>query len=275
MSAIVMRDGLGARTRLGSAPQPGRRRAPRGLAARRTAAVSIPPSAGRCPRTSSEEAGLDERDLDPEVPDLALQRLGEPLERELRARVHPVERRRDPAGHGRDVDDRAVAALAHLREHRLDHPQRAEEVRLEQPLPLVDGQPLDRPDHPEARVVDQRVDATGRGHRLARPTRPSRRRARARCATSRSSSDLRPARGRDDLVPALRQLDRRTPTEPARTSRDQHSHDCIAPLTRSLRHYPSFVGRASGSGAPRPLRARARRRRRSSGRRPRRRCPCA
>ena len=57
----------------------------------------------------------------------------------------------DPPGDGRDVHDRPAAALAHLRQHGLDHAQRAEEVRLEEALAFVDRQVLDRADDPEAR----------------------------------------------------------------------------------------------------------------------------
>ena len=229
----------------------------------------------------SKKPGSTSATLIPKWLDLELQRLGQALERELRARVHPVERRGDPAGHGRDVHDRAArparASAGSTAWIMRSAPKKfVSNIRL----PSSIGQPLDRADHAEAGVVDQRVDAPGGGNRGARPTRRSRRRARARCATSRSSSTS----GRravaitswPRLVSSTAAPDPNPLEHPVISTRMAPPPSRLVGLAPEayLRSLGSLARRRTASGGPRRLRARARRMRRSSGRRRRRRRPC-
>src|SRR5207249_4054154 len=60
-----------------------------------------------------DAAGLDDVRAHAEMAQLIVERLAERLEGVLRRRVQTVERRTDAAGEGGDVDDNAVAAIAH------------------------------------------------------------------------------------------------------------------------------------------------------------------
>ena len=126
---------------------------------------SRPKTASLAPNVGLEHARLDQHDANPEVTDLVVQRLAEPFDAELRGRVEAVERRRDPPGERRHVHDRARLALAHLRQHRLDHADHAEHVGLEHAANLGEWHRLDRADHAEAGVVDEHVDLTRGGNR--------------------------------------------------------------------------------------------------------------
>ena len=107
-----------------------------------------------------EEAGLDARDLHAEVLHLGGDRVAERAERVLGGRV----RRREghavhAAGDRRHVDDRALAPLAHRRQHRPGTPERTQEVRGDDRLPGLVGALLDRgAGAAEAGVVDEHVD---------------------------------------------------------------------------------------------------------------------
>ena len=114
-----------------------------------------------------DQAGLDERDADPEGLHLLRQGLARRLEGVLDGGVVAVARGHEPAGDRAHVDDRAAPARAHAREHRTDHPDRAEVVRLEERLRPLDGDFLDRAAAADPGVVDQDVHAAGGPEHLA------------------------------------------------------------------------------------------------------------
>src|SRR5262249_21122172 len=95
----------------------------------------------------------------------ALHLLGEGLahglQRVLHGRVVAVTGDGQAAGDRGDVDDRPAPAAAHAGEHRLDHPDDAEVVRLEQALGPIDRDVLDAAAAADAGVVDQHVDPAG------------------------------------------------------------------------------------------------------------------
>jgi hypothetical protein len=63
-----------------------------------------------------------------------------------------------------DEDQPAGPALAHRRQHRLGHTQRAEGVELEQLLHLGQRHPLQRRSDGGAGVADQHIDLPGGFH---------------------------------------------------------------------------------------------------------------
>jgi hypothetical protein len=66
-----------------------------------------------------------------------------------------------------DVDDAAVAALAHARQHRPGQAGHADQHDLDQEIPLVDRELFQRRDMLQAGVVDQHVHRAGdRGQRM-------------------------------------------------------------------------------------------------------------
>jgi hypothetical protein len=98
-----------------------------------------------------------------------VQRLRGRLERELRRAVRAEAGHGDHAAHRADLDDRAGAALAHVRERRPGQRDRAEVHRLHHVAEVVGLDLLDRADGAVAGVVDEHVEAAEaverRGHR--------------------------------------------------------------------------------------------------------------
>ncbi len=117
----------------------------------------------RCIRSAAElgaeRAGLDDQHADAERCDLGRQRLGHPLERELRRAVGAESGRRDLAAHRAHLHDRAAALRAHMRQHRLRQGDGAEEHRVHERAQLAGVDLLDRADRAVAGVVDEHVDA--------------------------------------------------------------------------------------------------------------------
>jgi hypothetical protein len=64
----------------------------------------------------------------------------------------------DLAADGGDVDDAAVAPLAHRRQHGERHVKRPPEMRLHGRFVIFERHHLHRPDLNDARVVDQHVN---------------------------------------------------------------------------------------------------------------------
>ena len=115
-------------------------------------------------------AGLDRVDADPGALELDRERVGDPVERGLRRAVHPdgrcdslraVRRAGGRArGGARQVDDPALTALAHLRDHGLREIDRRVQVHLEHDAAttqrVLERRLVDR----RRRVVDEDVDPT-------------------------------------------------------------------------------------------------------------------
>jgi hypothetical protein len=97
--------------------------------------------------------------VDAEVGDLERERLAERLQRPLRRVVHADSGKRGDAADRGDLDDVAGALLAHDRQRRLGHPDRAEDVGLDLVAGLLRGDLLDRAEEPVAGVVDDHVEA--------------------------------------------------------------------------------------------------------------------
>jgi hypothetical protein len=105
-----------------------------------------------------DEAGLDEDDVDAEPPDLLAEGVGVGLQGVLGGVVPGAEGEGDLAAHGGDVDDRARALPAQVRQHELGQAGRAEQVDLELVAGLVEGDVLGGAVESEPGVVDQDVD---------------------------------------------------------------------------------------------------------------------
>jgi len=73
----------------------------------------------------------------------------------------------EAAGDRAHVDDGPAAPLAHAREHRVAHPDRAEVVRLEERLGPLDRHVLDGATATNPGVVDEDIDAPGAPEHLA------------------------------------------------------------------------------------------------------------
>ena len=108
-----------------------------------------------------DHAGLDDGHADPEGHDFLSERLAGRLQGVLHRRVVAMASDGDQPGDRAHVDDGAAPTLAHAGEHGLDHPDDPEVVRFEEALGPVDGHVPDGPAAPDARVVDEDVDASG------------------------------------------------------------------------------------------------------------------
>ena len=106
-----------------------------------------------------DDAGLDDGDANAERRDLERERFAERLDGELGGAVGRLVHRGDAAEDRRHVDDRAAAALAHPREHRLGEADRPPVVGLEERPVLVLRVGLGGAGVRQAGVVDQHVDA--------------------------------------------------------------------------------------------------------------------
>ena len=127
---------------------------------------------------------LDDHHADPEMAELEVQRLRHRLERMLRGRIGPFERRADLALHRADVDEHPAPPFAPPRHDRLGHPERAEGVDVEHLSETLQGVGLERARTGQRRRCSRRR----RAHRPRRPQRaPSRRPAR------RAAGPARPA----------------------------------------------------------------------------------
>ena len=132
----------------------------------------------------SDVPRLDDHHADPEVTELEVHRLGHRLERMLRRRIGPFQRRADLALDRADVHQHAAAPLAPPRDHRLGHPERADGVDVEH---LSEALQADRSRAVRYRSTP-RCSRPRRARRLRPPPRaPSRRRAR------RAAGPARPA----------------------------------------------------------------------------------
>jgi hypothetical protein len=106
-----------------------------------------------------DRAWLDQRDPDPERPDLIPEGFHQAFHGELAGAVVTPERHRRQPGHAADGDDVPGAAFAHSRQHGGGHPGHAEVVGLELRLGLSDRNLLDRSGAQVPGVVDQDIDS--------------------------------------------------------------------------------------------------------------------
>ena len=97
-------------------------------------------------------------DVDAEARDLEAEGVGERLDRVLGRVVDAAAGEDELAAHRADVDDPALAGLAHAGQHELAHPHQAEDVGLELPADAVHRDRLDRAALAVAGVVDQGAD---------------------------------------------------------------------------------------------------------------------
>ena len=86
------------------------------------------------------------------------ERLAHRLKRPLRSAVRRHRRMTERAGHRADIDDRAAAALPHLRHHRLDAANRSEIIRFHASAEIVHGRFFYGARSVETGVVDEHVD---------------------------------------------------------------------------------------------------------------------
>src|SRR5258705_336128 len=107
----------------------------------------------------AEASGLDDRDLDPERPDLFGEHLREALDTPLGRRVRAATDRADASSHGRELEDPARSLTSHHRESRLGQVHDTKEIRLKLGAEVLHGRVLDRGKVPIAGVVDQHIEA--------------------------------------------------------------------------------------------------------------------
>ena len=133
-----------------------------------------------------KRARLDDRHVDTRSAELVGVAFGQALQGPLGRGVGTSEGNHDPAHDAGDVYQQAGAGLAHRRQHRAVHTLNAEQVDLEQPSELLDGERLGLPADTGAGVVGLRRRCGPPARVLAappgRPNRRSLRRARARGA---------------------------------------------------------------------------------------------
>ena len=115
---------------------------------------------GRGGEAGTEGARLDDQHLDPERRHLAGQRLARQLQGALGCGVRADAGERQHAAHARQLDDRAGAALAHLRQDQAGQLQGAEEHHFHRGAEFGLARLLDRADDAEAGIVHQDVDAS-------------------------------------------------------------------------------------------------------------------
>ncbi len=184
-----------------------------------------------------EEARLDDHDADTERARLQRDGFAHRFQRVLRGAVEPVAHGRDLAGDGADVDDRAGAALAHLRQHGADQPQRAEEVRLEHRPGAGFRRALDDAQVADTGVVHEHVDAAsfdeygidralhGRGIGDIELRDLELEALSGRSGLERGGASVGVAHGRVDLIAAPRELQRGREPDACAAARDQyHCH---------------------------------------------------
>ena len=109
------------------------------------------------PPSRQDRAGTDAVDADAVRPELLGEGLRQVDQRRLRRPVVDVHARRLAAVHGRDVDDRAIAALDHQRDRGATGPHRGQQVELEHVAPVV----VVEPEEAEARQAGSRRRAAG------------------------------------------------------------------------------------------------------------------
>src|SRR5690242_10408183 len=111
-----------------------------------------------------DKAGLDQRDVNAERPQLVPQRLGVALERELAGGIERAKGNRGDPGERADRDDLARARCAHPWQHGLYHPYDAEEIRLELRFRFSEAGFLGRSHQGVAGIVDEHVDLSDTLH---------------------------------------------------------------------------------------------------------------
>jgi hypothetical protein len=107
----------------------------------------------------AEAPGLDDRDFDPERPDLFGEHLREALDTPLGRRVRAATDRADASSHGRELEDPARSLTSHHRDGRLGQVHDAKEIGLKLGAEVLHGRVLDRGKVPIAGVVDQHIEA--------------------------------------------------------------------------------------------------------------------
>src|SRR5260221_8258173 len=106
----------------------------------------------------AEAPGLDDRDFDPERPDLFGEHLREALDTPLGRRVRAATDRADASSHGRELEDSARSLASHHRDGRLGQVHDAKEIGLKLGAEVLNGRVLDRGKVPIAGVVDQHME---------------------------------------------------------------------------------------------------------------------
>ena len=111
---VLERVGHGMANEFGTGPAIGARPAPRPCrSTARAAAIDVGPRViGRVLHARSDVTGLDDDDADTEVPELVVQDLRQRLERVLRRRVDPFQRRADAPLYRAHVDQHPTTAPA-------------------------------------------------------------------------------------------------------------------------------------------------------------------
>ena len=103
--------------------------------------------------------GRDRVDADPQIGDFDRHHPRQAHHRRLRRGIRPPTGQRDQPGHGRDLDDRAAAVLAHGSDRHGAAVERAHQVGLDDELPGGRVEGLGQPDSLDPGVVDEDVDA--------------------------------------------------------------------------------------------------------------------
>ena len=107
----------------------------------------------------AEAPGLDDRDFDPERPDLFGEHLREALDTPFGRRVRAATDRADASSDGRELEDPARSLASHHRDSRLGQVHDAKEIGLKLGAEVLHGRVLDRGEVPIAGVVDQHIEA--------------------------------------------------------------------------------------------------------------------
>src|SRR4051794_18222165 len=107
----------------------------------------------------AEAPGLDDRDFDPERPDLFSEHLRESLDTPLGRRVRAATDRADASSHGRELEDPARSLTSHHRDSRLGQVHDPKEIGLNLGAEVLNGRVLDCGKVPIAGVVDQHIEA--------------------------------------------------------------------------------------------------------------------
>src|SRR5215475_4429792 len=115
------------------------------------------------PLFGEDRAGLDDRNRNPERLDLVAERLRVSFERPFRGAVDGSEGQRVESRERCDIDDLAGTSCPEQWQSRSRHAVRAEEVRLEHVLRLVDARFLRSAEETKAGIVDENVEVAGEG----------------------------------------------------------------------------------------------------------------
>src|SRR5260370_23184230 len=105
------------------------------------------------PDRGANGAGLDDRNVNRPLTELHAQRVGNCLQSEFRSAIGAIDRQRQTASYGADVDN-APPALPEARHERLDGRELSDDVDFERLPKTIERDQLDRAGDRDARIVD-------------------------------------------------------------------------------------------------------------------------